>query len=114
MYPSCIRRPFRSQTDIHSPRHRGFIFSHFGWIFARRNDATDLVKISDLARYPELMRLHKYEHVPLLVLALVCYAIGDWPGLVVGFFWSTVLVLSRDFLHQFAGPRPRPPTLRDH
>ena len=40
-----------TQTDIHSPHHKGFIYSHFGWIFARSNDATDLVKIADFARW---------------------------------------------------------------
>jgi stearoyl-CoA desaturase (Delta-9 desaturase) len=84
------------QTDIHSPRHKGFIYSHH-WIFARRNDATDLAKIADLARYPELMWLHKHEQVPSFVLALLCYAIGGWPGLIVGFFWSTVLVYHATF-----------------
>jgi stearoyl-CoA desaturase (Delta-9 desaturase) len=86
-----------TQTDIHSPRHRGFIYSHLGWIFARRNDATDLTKIADFARQPELMWLHKYELVPPLVLASVCYGVGGWPGLVVGFFWSTVLVYHATF-----------------
>ena len=61
------------------------------------NDATDLTKISDLACYPELMWLHKYELVPPFVLALLCYAIGGWSGLVVGFFWSTVLVYHATF-----------------
>jgi stearoyl-CoA desaturase (Delta-9 desaturase) len=86
-----------TQTDIHSPRHKGFIYSHLGWIFARRNDATDLVKVADFARYPELMWLHKYELVPPFVLASGCYAVGGWPGLVVGFFWSTVLVYHATF-----------------
>jgi stearoyl-CoA desaturase (delta-9 desaturase) len=69
-----------TQTDIHSPRHKGFIYSHLGWIFARRNDATDLVKIADLARYPELIWLHKHEQVPPFVLALLCYAIAAGPA----------------------------------
>jgi stearoyl-CoA desaturase (delta-9 desaturase) len=41
--------------------------------------------------------LHKYELVPPFVLALLCYAIGGWSGLVVGFFWSTVLVYHATF-----------------
>ena len=53
-----------TQTDIHSPHHKGLIYSHIGWIFARSNDATNLVKIADFARYPELMWLHKHELVP--------------------------------------------------
>ena len=86
-----------TEADVHSPRHRGFIYSHFGWIFARSSDATDLVKIADFARHPELMWLHKYELLPSFVLALLCYAIGGSPGLVVGFFWSTVLVYHATF-----------------
>jgi stearoyl-CoA desaturase (delta-9 desaturase) len=86
-----------TQTDIHSPHHKGFIYSHLGWIFARSNDATDLVKIADLARYPELMWLHKYELAPPFVLALLCYAVGGWPGLIIGFCWSTVLVYHATF-----------------
>jgi stearoyl-CoA desaturase (Delta-9 desaturase) len=84
-------------ADVHSPRHRGFIYSHFGWIFARSSDTTDLVRIADFARYPELMWLHKYELVPPFVLALLCHGISGWPGLVVGFFWSTVLVYHATF-----------------
>ena len=28
-----------SVTDVHSPRHKGFLYSHLGWIFARSSDA---------------------------------------------------------------------------
>jgi len=84
-------------TDVHSPRQRGFLYSHVGWIFSRRNDATDLVKVEDFARFAELRWLHRYELAPALVLALICLAIGGWSGLVVGFFWSTVLVYHATF-----------------
>jgi stearoyl-CoA desaturase (Delta-9 desaturase) len=84
-------------ADVHSPRQRGFLYSHVGWIFARRNDATDLVKVEDLARYPELRWLHRYELAPAFALALICFAIGGWSGLVVGFFWSTVLLYHATF-----------------
>jgi len=86
-----------TEEDVHSPRHKGFIYSHVGWVFSRRHDLTDLVKIEDFARYPELMWLHRYELVPAIVLALVCLAIGGWSGLVVGFFWSTVAVYHATF-----------------
>jgi stearoyl-CoA desaturase (delta-9 desaturase) len=84
-------------ADVHSPRQHGFLYSHVGWIFARRNDATDLVKIEDFARYPELRWLHRFELAPALVLALICLAVGGWSGLVVGFFWSTVLLYHATF-----------------
>src|SRR3984957_2685125 len=83
--------------DVHSPRHRGFLYSHVGWIFAAKHDATDLVKIADFARYPELMWLHRYELAPAVILAVLCFLIGGWPGLIVGFFWSTVLLYHATF-----------------
>jgi stearoyl-CoA desaturase (delta-9 desaturase) len=86
-----------TEADVHSPRHKGFIYSHVGWVFSRRHDLTDLVKIEDFARYPELMWLHRYELVPAIALALICLAIGGWSGLVVGFFWSTVLTYHATF-----------------
>ena len=86
-----------TETDVHSPRHKGFVYSHLGWIFSRKNDAADLVKIADFARYPELMWLHKHELVPPAVLAVLSILIAGWSGLVVGFFWSTVLVYHATF-----------------
>jgi stearoyl-CoA desaturase (delta-9 desaturase) len=83
--------------DIHSPRQAGFLRSHVGWIFERRSDRADLVKIADFACYPELVWLHKYELAPAVVLAFSCFALAGWPGLVVGFFWSTVAVYHATF-----------------
>ena len=86
-----------TKTDIHSPRHKGFFYSHVGWVFVPKNTETNLVKIADFACYPELMWLHKHELVPPILLALSCLIIGGWPGLVVGFLWSTVLVYHATF-----------------
>jgi stearoyl-CoA desaturase (Delta-9 desaturase) len=86
-----------TKTDIHSPRHKGFFYSHVGWVFVPKNAETNLVKIADFACYPELMWLHKHELVPPTLLALLCLVIGGWPGLVVGFLWSTVLVYHATF-----------------
>jgi stearoyl-CoA desaturase (delta-9 desaturase) len=83
--------------DVHSPGQHGFLYSHLGWIFARRHDATDLVKIADLARYPELMWLHRFELVPPVLVAVFCAAVAGWSGLIVGFFWSTVLLYHATF-----------------
>jgi stearoyl-CoA desaturase (delta-9 desaturase) len=86
-----------TEADIHSPRHTGFLYSHMGWIFASRHDTCDLVKVADFARYPELMWLHRHERWPAYALAALCFLIGGWSGLVVGFFWSTVLVFHGTF-----------------
>ncbi|RAI45315.1 acyl-CoA desaturase [Rhodoplanes roseus] len=83
--------------DVHSPRQSGFFYSHLGWIFARRHDDTDLGKVADLARYPEIAWLHRHELVPAIVLAVLCFLVAGWAGLVVGFFWSTVLLYHGTF-----------------
>lgn len=86
-----------TERDVHSPRHKGFVYSHAGWIFYRQHDATDLVKVSDFASYPELMWLHKLEILPAIVLGAFCVLIAGWSGLVVGFLWSTVLLYHATF-----------------
>ena len=83
--------------DVHSPRHHGFIYSHLGWIFSRKHDEPDFAKVSDLTRYPELMWLHKFEVLPAILLAGLCYLVAGWSGFVVGFLWSTVLVYHATF-----------------
>ena len=83
--------------DVHSPRHKGFMYSHVGWIFDRKHGATDLGKMADFARYPELMWLHRFELFPAVTVGLLCLVVAGWPGLVVGFLWSTVLVYHATF-----------------
>jgi stearoyl-CoA desaturase (delta-9 desaturase) len=86
-----------TQEDVHSPRRMGFIYSHVGWIFARKHDVTEFGKVADLSRYPELIWLHRLELVPGVALGAFCFLIGGWSGLVVGFLWSTVLVYHATF-----------------
>ncbi len=43
------------------------------------------------------MWLHRLEQVPGIVLGTLSFVIGGWSGLVVGFFWSTVLVYHATF-----------------
>ena len=69
-----------TEKDVHSPRHRGFVYSHVGWIFHRRHDAADLLKVSDFASYPELAWLHKFEILPALAVAGLCFLVAGWSG----------------------------------
>ena len=86
-----------TEDDVHSPRRKGFLYSHVGWIFARGHDKADLAMVPDLTRYPELVLLHKLERLPAAALAILCFIGAGWSGLVVGFFWSTVLVYHATF-----------------
>ena len=86
-----------TELDVHSPRHFGFVYSHLGWIFSRRQNEMNFNRVADFARYPELMWLYRYELAPPFALALLCFALAGWPGLIVGFFWSTVAVYHATF-----------------
>ncbi len=86
-----------TDRDVHSPRHKGFLYSHVGWIFARQHDVTDLVKVADFASFPELRWLHKFEVLPAAAIAVLCFVVAGWSGLIVGFLWSTVLLYHATF-----------------
>jgi stearoyl-CoA desaturase (Delta-9 desaturase) len=83
--------------DIHSPRHHGFFFSHVGWIFSRTKSKPDYSTIPDLTKYPELVFLNRFQHIPAVALAVFCFLVDGWAGLFVGFFLSTVLVYHGTF-----------------
>lgn len=50
-----------TEDDVHSPRRKGFVYSHVGWIFDRRHDEADLSKVADLTRWPELVWLKRLD-----------------------------------------------------
>ena len=77
--------------DVHSPT-RGFWYSHQGWIFDKRWQATRLDGIPDFAKYPEIQWLNRWHFLPPVAVAVACHAIGGWPGLFWAFFLSTTLL----------------------
>jgi len=79
-----------TELDPHSPVAHGFFLSHVGWIFHRRSHQPDLSLVPDLTRLPELRWLDRHRYLPAILLAAACWAVAGWPGLVVGFAWSTV------------------------
>ena len=83
--------------DVHSPRQDGFWWSHVGWVISDIYNPTDWDAIKDFARYPELRWLNKYHIVPGVALAVACFLLGDWQGLVWGFFVSTVILYHGTF-----------------
>ena len=83
--------------DVHSPVQRGFFYAHVGWIFVPRNNATDYAAVRDLTRYKELMWLDRHPYLPAALLATATWLIAGWPGLAIGFCWSTVAVWHATF-----------------
>lgn len=93
------------ENDVHSPVQRGFLWSHIGWITSSANIPTDYGIIPDLAKYPELVLVNRFDWVPPFLLAVSLLVIGDLLKviapelhtsglqlLVWGFFVSTVVL----------------------
>lgn len=80
------------EEDIHSPLQSGFFWSHVGWILCKENDATHWELIPDLKKYPELVWLNRYPHIPAIALAVLLFALGGASALFWGFFLSTVFL----------------------
>lgn len=91
--------------DPHSPS-RGFLWSHVGWFLSRRHFATDLKQVPDLARFPELRLLDRFDQVVPLLYAVLLFGLGmalerwapgletdGWQLLVWGYFLATVALI---------------------
>jgi stearoyl-CoA desaturase (delta-9 desaturase) len=99
-----------TEKDIHSAVRKGLFFSHIGWIMCRKYAGTELERIPDFAKYPELRALDRFHSIPPLMLAFGLGGLGMWLGRVApelgtsgwqmvmwGFFLSTVLVYHATF-----------------
>jgi len=89
--------------DVHSPRQHGFIWSHIGWITSEANFRSEFRVVRDLAKFPELMFLDRFDALVPILLGFSMYGLGAFlqhhaPGLhttggqmlIWGFFISTV------------------------
>lgn len=78
--------------DLHSPVQRGFWWSHMGWILCDDYKKTDLSRIPDLARYPELRWLDHNQYMPTMLYAIALALAFGPVGLFYGYFLSTVIL----------------------
>ncbi|MGV8930729.1 MAG: acyl-CoA desaturase [Luteimonas sp.] len=98
-------RHTETTLDPHSPTVYGFVWSHVGWFLTRRGFRTDLERVPDLAKYPELRWLDRYDTLIPVLLAAALYALGmllqnvapqlgtsGGQMLVWGFFISTTVL----------------------
>ena len=67
-----------AETDTHSPRQHGFWWSHIGWITSARNFPTDYNRVKDLAKFPELVFLNRFDALVPIVIGVAFYAVGEW------------------------------------
>jgi stearoyl-CoA desaturase (delta-9 desaturase) len=109
--------------DPHSPTLRGFFWSHTGWFLTPAGFQTDWKRIPDLARYPELRWLDRFDIVAPVALAAALFSLGSWlqvyqpqlgtngPQMLVwGFCISTVVLFHATFTinslaHRFGARR---------
>ena len=62
--------------DPHSPTVHGFLWSHVGWFLTPRGFRTDSDRVPDLAKYPELRWLDRYDTLIPVLLAVALYGLG--------------------------------------
>ena len=88
-----------TELDVHSPRQHGVPATRTSAGSSRRGTSvTDYRDIPDFARYPELMWLDRHQLPARRRCSACCtWLIAGWPGLVVGFCWSTVLLWHATF-----------------
>lgn len=75
------------EQDPHSTRP-GFIWAHIGWVVrgtAQDHDAATLKRyVPDLLKDKFHVLLAKYYYVPLLISAVILFALGGWPMVLWG------------------------------
>jgi stearoyl-CoA desaturase (Delta-9 desaturase) len=86
-----------TEQDIHSPL-RGFWWSHVGWILCDKYAETPTERIKDFAQFPEIRFISKFDWIGPWALGIACYLLAGWPGLIIGFFLSTVLLWHGTFV----------------
>ena len=95
------------EGDIHSPVISGFAWSHIGWLTSMKNFPTAYKSIPDLAKFPELVFLNRYDQTVPFVYGLIMLGIG-WlletlfptSGVTVGqFFIWTFFISTTVLLH---------------
>ncbi|NOT31989.1 MAG: acyl-CoA desaturase [Planctomycetes bacterium] len=112
-----------AEGDVHSPERQGFWWSHVGWVLAQGNFRTRLELVRDLARFPELRFLDRFDSLVPLLLVPAFYGTGELlaalaPGLgtngpqllVFGVCISTVVLYHMTFsinsiAHRFGSRR---------
>ena len=99
-------------SDPHGPRS-GFWHCWFGSLLDEGYTDSEVVGVArDLAKYPELMLLHRFFWIPGAALALVVYIVGGFPLLALGYCAPLALLVnltsSVNYFCHVAGTRRYP------
>ena len=98
------------QDDAHSPVQHGFLWSHIGWFLSRANFSTQFDRVKELAKFPELRFIDRFDVLIPVIFALSIFGLGvllenvapqlhtnGWQLLVWGFVISTVVLYHATF-----------------
>lgn len=96
--------------DSHSPVQHGFWWSHLGWFLANGNFPIKTERVKELAQFPELSFLDRFDILVPTLFALLIYGLGSylesaapqlqtngWQLLVWGFVISTIALYHATF-----------------
>jgi stearoyl-CoA desaturase (delta-9 desaturase) len=100
-----------TEKDIHSPKQRGFWYSHIGWMMDKESFSGTATNVKDLHRFPEIKALQRvYPGIVAGQIAFFCL-LGFWlqrqypqlgtstaQVLVWGYFVSTVALWHATFM----------------
>lgn len=94
-----------TEADPHAPV-KGFWWSHMNWFLSKEHFHADYDRVKDLAKYPELRWLDRFDILIPFVLALSLLGLGallqalwpslgtsGWQMLIWGYFISTVVLI---------------------
>ncbi|OYY49765.1 MAG: acyl-CoA desaturase [Methylophilaceae bacterium 17-44-8] len=98
------------EEDAHSPVQHGFFWSHMGWFLSSANFATKFERVKELAKFPELRFLDRFDVLVPIVFAVAIFVLGEALAayapelqtngaqlLVWGFVLSTVVLYHATF-----------------
>lgn len=63
-------------ADVHSPVQHGFWWSHVGWILSKKHFHYNPERVKDLAQYPELVFLDRYDTLMPAILFVILLLAG--------------------------------------
>jgi stearoyl-CoA desaturase (delta-9 desaturase) len=86
-----------TEKDIHSPKQRGFWYSHMGWWLGRDHEETQWKHIGDFARFPELVFLDRWHVLGVFGCMGLAIALRGFDGFLWGYVVSTAFLMHATF-----------------
>jgi len=86
-----------TEKDVHSPKQRGFWYSHMGWWLGSEHEKTNLALIKDFAKYPEIRFIDRYHWIGVFLMMALTWAIAGFDGFLWGYVVSTCFLMHGTF-----------------